>query len=293
MGRKPALTRETQGHGADPVGAISATDRDADGWPRMNTLPPPGRDDRLSRLAPILFAVLQVLTPLLPQAGIGVPIGERSDGVRTLVTPAAWAFSIWGALYTSAFVFAVYQALPAQRDNALVARLRWPAAGAFLGNATWALYAQSLGLGAPSSLIILFTLACLLTCYARLARWPRALTRGESWCAYLPLSALASWLTAASIVNIAASLRFHGVEGGDTSAPIAAAVIAVGGVTAAIALLKGRGNLPYALVFLWALAAIYAAGGQQAAPVAIAVVAAAALVVTAVLIGRRRSPAPG
>ncbi len=259
----------------------------------MNIFPgPTPGNDRLSRLLPILFALLQVLTPLLPQLGVGVPIGERSDGVRTLVTPAGWAFSIWGALYTGAFVFAIYQALPAQRGNALVARLRWPAAGAFLGNATWALYAQSFGLGAPSSLIILLTLACLLTCYVRLAGTRRALTRGESWCAYLPLSALASWLTAASIVNITASLRFHGVEGGDASAVIAAAVIAVGGAIASIALPKGRGNMPYALVFLWALAAIYAAGGQAAAPVAIAVAAAAALVVTAVLVGRRRSPLP-
>ena len=36
-------------------------------------------------------------------------------------------------------------------------------------------------------------------------------------------------------------------------------VVLLAGVVAASALLRGRGNPPYALVFLWALAAIYAA----------------------------------
>jgi len=245
--------------------------------------------DSLSRLVPALFAVLQILTPMLPQLGIGQPIGEQSDSVRTLITPAGWAFSIWGALYTGSIVFAIYQALPAQRDNELLAQLRWPAAGAFLGNAVWAAYTQTAGLSAISVAIILFTLICLLVIYRRFASWQRPLSTGERWCAYLPLSALASWLTAASIVNIAASLRYHGVEAGDAAPMIAAAVVVVGGVIAALALMRGRGNVPYALVFLWALAAIFAAGGQQAGAVAVATAVAALLVIGGTAVGLRRA----
>src|SRR5690242_6638514 len=84
------------------------------------------------RIAVLLAAVLQVLTPLLPQFGIGEPIGSRSDSVRTLITPAGWAFSIWGALYAGSALFAIYQALPSQRDKPLLDRVRLPAAGAFL-----------------------------------------------------------------------------------------------------------------------------------------------------------------
>ena len=112
-------------------------------------------------------------------------------------------------------------------------------------------------------------------------RSQRTLVRGA------PLSALASWLTVASIVNIAASLRFHGVEGGEATPMIAAAIVAVGGVIAAAALLRGRGNPPYALVFLWALSAIYAAGGQRAEPVALPAGFAALLVVVATLAALR------
>jgi hypothetical protein len=91
--------------------------------------------------------------------------------------------------------------------------------GAFLGNALWALYTQIYGLSAISVVIILFTLACLLLVYRRFAEGSRPLSAAQRWCVVLPLSALASWLTVASMVNISASLSYQGVEGGD-SAPL-------------------------------------------------------------------------
>lgn len=242
----------------------------------------------LARIAPIACAIFQILTPILPGLGIGRPIGDQSDSVRTLITPAGWAFAIWGALYTGTLVFAVFQALARHRDDALLARIRWPAAGAFLGNGLWALYTQSFGLTAISVVIILATLVCLLTIYRIVAAWPSPFTTGERWCVVLPLTALASWLTVASIVNIAAALRYHGMEGGAATPLISAGVLVVAGVIAAAAILSGRGNPPYALVMLWALSAIYAAGGRQSEPVAVAVVVAAVLVVGALVIGLRR-----
>ena len=142
--------------------------------------------------AVVLFAVLQILTPVLPSLGIGTPIGEQSDSVRTLITPAGWAFSIWGALYSGSVLFAIYQALPAQRDNTLLARVRWPAAGAFLGNAVWAAYTQVFGLSMISAAIIVFTLVCLLAAYRHFSAWGPRFTRSERWLAVLPLCALAA-----------------------------------------------------------------------------------------------------
>ena len=217
---------------------------------------------------------------------MGRPIGDQSDAVRTLITPAGWAFSIWGPLYLGSTLFAIYQLLPAQRDNPLIARIRWPAAGAFLGNGLWAAYTQVFGLSAISVSIIILTLACLVAIYRVFERAP--LGTGERWLAYVPLSALTAWLTVATTVNVAASLRFHGVEGGAAAPMIAGAVVVAAGVIAATALIRGRGNLPYALVFLWALAAIFAAGGQEAALVAGATAVSAVLVVVGLVTGMRR-----
>ena len=242
--------------------------------------------------AVIAASLLQIAIPSLPALGFGEPIGAQSDEVRTLITPAGWAFSIWGPLFAGAIAFAIYQALPAQRDSALLAHLRWPAAGAFLGNAVWALYTQSFGLSAISALIIIFTLACLVAAYRAIANWQPMFTRAQRWLAVLPLSALAAWLTAATIVNISASLRYHGVDAGEAAPLVTAIVILVGGIIAAAALDRGRGNPPYALVFLWALAAIYASGGQRADLVAGAAGVAAILVVIGTMTGLR-SAGPG
>lgn len=253
----------------------------------LDAMPAPAATS-LPRLAVLLCALLQILTPLLPGFGIGQSIGSQSDSVRTLITPAGWAFSIWGALYTGSIAFSIYQALPAQRANALLTQIRWPAAGAFLGNALWAAYTQVFGLSVVSVVIIAFTLVCLLAIYRRFSLWQPEFNRGERWLAVLPLSALASWLTVATIVNIAAAMRFHGIEAGNAAAAIGAAIVIIGGVIAAAALISGRGNPPYALVFLWALAAIYAAGGREAGVIAAATAVAAALVIIGTIVGLRR-----
>lgn len=233
----------------------------------------------------IVAAILQVLVPALPSIGFGERIGSQSNDVRSLITPVGWAFSIWGPLFTGAFAFSIYQLLPRKSDDLLLARLRWPATGAFMGNAVWALYTQSFGLSAISALIIIFTLLCLLYAYRVFAEWECRFTPAQRWLVFLPLSALAAWLTAATIVNIAAALKFHGVDGGSAAPVVSAGVLIIGGIIAAFAISYGRGNPPYTVVFLWALAGIYAAGGQKEDIVAWAVAISALLVIFASIVG--------
>lgn len=247
----------------------------------------------LQRVVVLVAVIIQIGATFLPALGIGEEIGSRSDATRTLVTPAGWAFAIWGPLFVGAVLFAIYQLLPAQRRDELLHAVAWPAAGAFLGNGLWAVYTQLHALTALSVLIIVFTLSCLLTIYRRFVALRRDFTRSERWLVMLPLSALAAWLTAATIVNIAATLHYYGVDAGPENAVVAAAVVAVGGVIAAIAIARGKGNPVYALVFLWALSAIYAAGGQAEPAVAYAAIVAAVLVIVTTLfklrdVGNRR-----
>ena len=235
----------------------------------------------LQRAAIVLAVVFQIGATTLPQFGIGEAIGSRSDDVRTLITPAGWAFAIWGPLFFGTVVFAIYQGLPAQHRSNLLDRIGWYAAGAFAGNGLWALYTQLADITAISAVIITATLLCLLAIYRTFAGWPHRFTAGERWCAVLPLSALAAWLTAATIVNYASTLTYYGVGGADPEPLLAAGVVIVGGLIASLAILRGAGNPWYAAVFLWALFGIYNGGGQRAGEVAGAAVAAAALVLAA------------
>jgi len=245
----------------------------------MNRSPSASRSP-IQRLAVILAVVVQIGATFLPQLGFGEPIGSRSDSMRTLITPAGWAFAIWGPLFLLSAIFAVWQALPAQRGNALLDRIAWPAAVALAAQGVWAAYTQMANLTAISALIILVSLGGLLLVLRALVAAPR-LSRAERWLAAPVFSALAAWLTAASIVNIAATLKYYGLGAGNSNPVIAAVMVAVGSAIAALATARVRGAPLYGLVFCWALLAIHARGGQAFAPVGWAAMAGGAMVLAA------------
>lgn len=228
------------------------------------TITPGTHPDRplVQRWAVIIAVVMQIGAGFLPRFGIGEFIGARSDAVRTLITPAGWAFAIWGPLFALSVGFAVWQALPAQRTNALLDRIAWPAAIALAAQGVWSTYTQLANLTAISVAIILVSLAGLLMVLRALVHMP-ALSRGERIFVAPAFSALAAWLTAASIVNVSASLKYHGIAGAQPSPAITTLMIVIGAIIAAIAAARVRGAPLYGLVFAWALIAINAAGGQR------------------------------
>ncbi|ANY19674.1 hypothetical protein A6F68_01156 [Tsuneonella dongtanensis] len=239
------------------------------------------------KVAVLMAVILQIGAGFLPRLGIGQEVGARSDTVDTLVTPAGWAFAIWGPLFAGAVLFSIYQLLPAQRADRLLDRVAWPAAGTFAANGVWSLYVQTAAIDAVSVVIIAASLACALIAYRRIARFERPLATRERWLVMLPLSALAAWLTAATIVNVTSALTFYGWGGNGSQPALAAAIIIVGGVIAALAVYRERGNPVYAAVFLYALFAIHADGGQRASLVAFATLAAALTVIFATVAALR------
>ncbi|WP_369766096.1 aquaporin [Erythrobacter sp. SD-21] len=236
------------------------------------------------RLAIILAVVVQIGATFLPQLGYGEPIGDRSDSVRTLITPAGWAFAIWGPLFFGSAFYAIWQALPAQRDNVLLAQIGWPSVLALSMQGVWAIYTQFANLTVISALIIVTSLAALLVILHRLVAFERPFSLAERTIVAITFSALAAWLTAASIVNISASIVYHGVGGSGQFPMITAMIVAVGGVIAAVAVARSRGNPWYALVFAWALFAIYMRGGQENGAIALATLVAGLLVLGAVVV---------
>ena len=239
----------------------------------------------LQRIAIVLAVVIQIGATFLPQLGFGEPIGDRSDSVRTLITPSGWAFAIWGPLFFGSAVYAIWQALPGQRDNVLLDQIGWPSVIALSMQGVWAAYTQFANLTAISAIIILTSLGALLVILRRLVAFERPFTLAERIIVTITFSALAAWLTAASIVNISATLAYYGIGGNMQYPVITAAIVAVGGVIAALAVGRSRGNPWYALVFCWALLAIYFRGGQESGAIALACLISGVVVIGAVVVG--------
>ena len=239
----------------------------------------------LQRIAILLAVVIQIGATFLPQLGFGDPIGDRSDSVRTLITPSGWAFAIWGPLFFGSAVYALWQALPGQRSNVLLDKIGWPSVIALSMQGFWATYTQFANLTFVSAIIILTSLVALLVILRRLVAFERPFSRAERIIVTITFSALAAWLTAASIVNISASLVYHGIGGNMDFPLISAGIVIIGGIIAALAVARSRGNPWYALVFCWALLAIYYRGGQQSGAIALACLISGVLVLAAVVLG--------
>ena len=77
-----------------------------------------GKTVLLQSLNVLAFAVTVIVNALASSLALnGVTTAEVSDLYFTLVTPAGYVFSIWGLIYILLLIFAVFQALPSQREK--------------------------------------------------------------------------------------------------------------------------------------------------------------------------------
>jgi len=91
----------------------------------------------VSLLALMVTIAVNGLANALPLNG--QTTGEISDRFQVYFVPAGYVFSIWGLIYLGLGVFAIYQVLPAQRDNPRLRRVGYPFAFSCLANVAWLL----------------------------------------------------------------------------------------------------------------------------------------------------------
>ena len=241
---------------------------------------------RPRQLAVVAAALVNLVLNGLAGAGLlfGRPTGAVSDAARTPITPAGWTFSVWSVIFVGVAVFAVWQALPAQRGQRYDA-LGVPFVVANLLNGLWQVpwLLERFGLAA---LGIAGILASLVWLYVRLDAM--RLGGAELWALGVPTALWLAWISVAAPLNWTIWLRALGwVPSGAlaTVAP-AALVVAVGAVLAW--LLSRTGDAAAALVALWAFLGIWAQNGRSEA-IAGALAVAAVLVLAGLAVGMRRT----
>jgi hypothetical protein len=206
----------------------------------------------------------------------GQTTGEISDRFDVYFVPAGYVFSIWGLIYLSLTAFAVYQALPRQRDNPRLRRVGYLFALSCAANVAWLFLWHyevfPLTLAAMVALLLL-----LIAIYLRLGIGRTEVPTVERWLVRVPFSIYLGWITVATIANATSLLDYLNWGGwGISEEAWAVIMLAAGaGITAAVSLT--RGDIAYTLVIVWAFAGI--AVKHAATPV----VATAAWVMTVVV----------
>ncbi|HEX8488334.1 MAG TPA: tryptophan-rich sensory protein, partial [Propionibacteriaceae bacterium] len=157
-------------------------------------------------------AVAQVGSAPLTSLALGPSSdqGPISDANLSPVTPAGYAFTIWGLIYLGSLALAVYQLMPRQRGREVHRRTGWWLVAAFACSTVWVPIFGSRTIWL-SQLVILALVACLAVVMIRLTRLGPAETTAERLLLRLPVSLYLGWATLATFAGFGTTLRSLGM----------------------------------------------------------------------------------
>ncbi len=211
---------------------------------------------QILNLTAILAAFgINVLANIAPFNGL--TIGEISNTFFTevLITPANYAFAIWGVIYLGLIAFGVYQVLPAQRQNLSLRRMGYLLVLASLAQIVWVFFFQY-RLFTLSLVAMVAILLPLIEIYLRLGIGYERVSKREKWFVHIPLSIYLAWISVATIVNVALTLYNLGWSGWGISAEVWTAIALITGAAIAAIVSLQRADVAFVLVIVWAFVAI-------------------------------------
>ena len=188
----------------------------------------------------------------------GVTIGERSDGIDLLFTPAGYAFSIWGLIYLLLFAFAIFQGrslFNKSKPDDFVEKVGiWFMVSCFANSAWVVLWLYGLtGLSCIAMFVILFSLIKIIL-NNKMEIWdaPAKIIAFLWW----PFVIYLGWISVASIANVATFLiEINWNRFGLSAETWTIIMIVVATILNALVIFK-RGMREFAMVGIWALIAI-------------------------------------
>lgn len=204
-------------------------------------------------LALVATVAINGLANTLPLNGLTT--GEISDRFEVFFVPAGYVFGIWGLIYLGLIAFAVYQALPAQRENPRLERVGYWFVLSCAANIIW-LFLWHYEIFVPTVLAMLALLFSLIVVYLRLEAGKSPVSAGERWFVHVPFSIYLGWITVATIANITSTLDYVEWSGWGISPEIWTIIMLAAGIAITATMIYTRRDAAYSLVIVWAFVGI-------------------------------------
>jgi hypothetical protein len=201
----------------------------------------------------IITIAVNIMSNALPFNGLSAP--EIADSFDVFFVPAGYVFSIWGVIYLGLIAYAVFQLLPAQRENPRLRKTGWWFVLSCAANSIW-LFLWHYGYFALSVVAMITLLISLIVIYQRLGIGRQAVPSGERWLVQLPFSIYLGWITVATIANITAFIDSVSWNGFGISPEIWTYIILAVAVAIAGLMAYSRQDIAYLLVLIWAFVGI-------------------------------------
>jgi hypothetical protein len=197
--------------------------------------------------------VVNVLADTLPINGLNT--GAISDRFKVYFVPAGYVFAIWGVIYIGLIAFAIFQAIPSQRENPRLRATGWWISLGGLANIAW-IFLWHYELFSLTLIAMLVLLGTLIITYLGLGTGRSTVSKAETWAVRVPFSIYLGWITVATIANITELLYFLNWDGFGLSAEVWMYIILVAVFVIATLMNFSRRDIAYTAVILWALAGI-------------------------------------
>lgn len=245
---------------------------------------------RLGDIARQFAVVFGAIFQVYASYRVGSTVGAIAQETRSFILPASYAFAIWGPIFLLCGAYAVYQAMPAQREDRVLRAIGWWTAGAFIADGAWT-YAYVNRRSVLAQAVLFAAFACAVGAYLRYARQVPAsrATPTDNVIVAPALGLLAGWLTAAAAAGLAGTFVAQGRAATGSGAAIgdAALLLAAGAAAVIIILASKRGPsgawVAYTAAVLWALVAVIVAQREASRLTTLAATASGMLVVAASL----------
>lgn len=224
--------------------------------------------------AVVLLIVMNFLSTSIPFGG--KTVAEVSATFHTLITPAGYAFSIWGLIYLTLLVFAVFQLNKGKTIRFF--RLVFPYFLInVLSNVLWLVAFQHELLGL-SVFIMLITLGSLIIIFSYFYRLRHALSTTHRYFFQVPFSLYFGWISIATIVNISAFLYSLQLPVFNSSPELYSVIMLIVGAGLGLFILFAKKDYIYTSVIVWAYVAIWVQHGDVPAVMNTAKFAAIAMI---------------
>jgi hypothetical protein len=216
----------------------------------------------LNILLTLVTITVSGLANTLPLNGLGT--GEISNRFTIYFVPASYVFSIWGLIYLGLIAFAIFQALPSQRNNPLLKRISPAFWLANLANSAW-IFLWHYEFFALTLLAMGSLLASLLYIYRQISLVRSGFERNQKWLIQLPFSIYLGWISVATIANISQVLFNLNWNAWGIDPAVWAVLLLAIATTLGLTMLVREHDRTYGLVLIWAFVGI--AIEQSAEPV--------------------------
>lgn len=214
--------------------------------------------DRRRSIAVAVTAVAQVAVGSLSQVVLdpGSTTGAISDDNKSPVTPAGYAFAIWGVIYLASLALAVYQLRADQVGRPVHRRTGWWLVGAFAASTVWVPVFATRAIWL-SQLVILALVVCLAMAARRFSALGPAETTTERLALRLPVTLYLGWAALASVAGFGTTFRSLGMpERAGWVTGVSLLLVLLAAAFSVVAVGRFSAVVGYAFTACWALVAV-------------------------------------